>query len=251
MYIKCQQVAIDNLLMDSDMTFSLLKNTLISIPVVCLSCHLSAAEETQQEVEKATTYKGKITAYRAANTPVNYSYIVLSAGKNDFDNYNQKLTTFGIGGQALISESYIFKMGYKAGLLDKDNAGLDLDYQSNTFNLGLGYRYALFESTDIEVDGQLLYNWDSNGQNDNTNQELGYLVGAYINQGIGDTFEGTLGVNYSSEYSQESVNVVLSVTQYVTEYVGVGANAEMGSASDDSYSGDQFYIGAHVRLAFY
>lgn len=250
MYIKCQQVAIDNLLMGYDMTLTLLKNTLISIPVVCLSCHLQAAQETQQQ-DKTPAYKGRITDYRAAYTPVNYSYILLSAGKNDFDNYNQKLTTLGIGGQALISESYIFKMGYKTALLDKDNSGVDLDYQSNTFNIGLGYRYPLFESTDIEVDGQLLYNWDSNDQNDNKNEELGYLVGAYINQGIGDTFEGTLGVNYSSEYSQESVNIILSVTQYVTDYVGVGANAEMGSASDDSYSGDQFYIGAHVRLAFY
>lgn len=225
------------------------KHILIGLPILCLTSTASLAQEAPDKYKPS--YHGKITDYRAANTPVNYSYILLNAGKSDFDNYDQSLTNLGIAGQALLNKSYIFKIGYQASLLDKDNSGTELDYQSNRFNIGIAYRHAIFDSTDIEVDGQLLYNWDSNKQNDNTNEELGYIVGAYINQGIGDSFEGTLGITYSSEYSQESVNFLLSATQYITKYVGVGVDGYMGSANENSFSGDQLYLGAHVRLAFY
>ncbi|MDA7747190.1 hypothetical protein N8878_07665 [Psychromonas sp.] len=225
----------------------LFNSAFIAIPALSLSANVFAAEE----VKETSIDLSNITAYRAANTPVNYSYISLSAGKNDYENYNQAATTLGVRGQALLNERFIFKMGYETTLLDKDNSGNDLSYQSSGFDMGFGLRQAISKSTDIELDARIIYNWSDNDSTGESVDDLGYRVGAYFNQGIGDSFEGTLGVTYTSEYSQESVNFMLSITQYVTEYVGVGLNGRFGSGADDGFSGDQAYVGAHVRLAFY
>lgn len=223
-------------------------SVMFAIPALLLSSYSLAAEK--DEIKEAQQYGSDFTLYRAANTPVNYSFLSLRLGKTDYDNFESAATTAGAYGQVLLNERFIFKLGYQADLLDKDNAGNDLSYQSNRVNTGLGFRHAIFESTDLELDAQLLYNWSSNELNDDEDNALGYKVGAYINQGIGDTFEGTLGVDYRSEYSEESVNVTLSITQYITKYVGIGIDGRFGSGSD-GFSGDTSYLGAHLRLAFY
>lgn len=230
---------------------------MFAIPALFLSAQVFSADtdtntKDAEPQKEAVVYDSNtdFTAYRAANTPVNYSYVALNVGKTDYETFNDAATTAGARGQVLLNERFIFKMGYEAAWLDEDNAGNDLSYQSNKFNIGLGLRHPIFESTDIELDTHLLYNWSSNELTDDEDKTLGFKVGAYINQGIGDSFEGTLGVDYTSQYSEESVNVVLSITQYVTEYVGVGIDGRFG-ASDDKFSGDTGYLGAHLHLAFY
>lgn len=249
MYIKGSLFAIDNLQIGLSMKSPSLKTALFVIPSLCLCLPINAAE--QQDTENLDVDTNKIMLYRAANTPVNYSFLSLLVGETDYDVYSQNLISYGLGGQVLLNEDYIFKIGYQASLLDQDNSGAEVGYQTNVVNLGIGYRIPIFESTDIELDGQLLYNWDSNDINDTTNDDVGYQFGAYINQSIGNTFEGTFGVNYTSEYGQESIGLNLSATQYITKYAGIGIKGRFASAGSDNFFGDQIYIGAHLRLAFY
>ncbi|TEW53327.1 hypothetical protein E2R68_13055 [Psychromonas sp. RZ22] len=230
------------------MTSRLLKSAIVTIPTIFLSTNVFSAEEEKKETSIEPI---DFTTYRAIDTPVNYSYIALNLGKDDYDNFDPSVTTAGLRGQVLLNERYIFKMGYETSLLDKDNAGNDLSYQSSVFGMGIGLRQAIFKTTDIEFDAHVLYNWRDNDQTNKSEQELGYKVGAYINQGIGDSFEGTLGVNYVSEYSQESFNFLLSGTQYITEYVGLGLDGKLSNRSSSTFTGDLLYVGVHLRLAFY
>lgn len=232
--------------MSTLMTPLLFNRTLIAASMLCFSATAFAEEKTNS----AEPNLDNVTDYRGANTPVNYSYIALNIGQNNNDHFDEKLTVAGLRGQVLLNEQFIFKMGYEATLLDQDNLGNNLSYQSNMASLGLGYRYPIFSSTDIEFDAHILYNWNSNDLSTEKDEELGYKVGAYINQGIGDTFEGTVGVNYSSEYNQNAVTAIASITKYITEYVGVGLDGRF-SNNDNDLSNNQAYIGVHLRLAFY
>lgn len=188
--------------------------------------------------------------YRAANTPINYSFINLEVGNKSFNQLDNSMIVARVSGQTLLNESFIFKMGYQAEFLDETNNGTEVSYHDNLVNIGVGWRYPILESTDIEVDGELLYNWnDGTLNNGNENTDLGYRVGAAINHGFGDSFDVTLGVNYTDIDESSITTAELAFTQYITEYVGVGINGQI--ASRDDYFGDLNYIGVHVKLAFY
>ena len=188
--------------------------------------------------------------YRAANTPVNYSFINLELGNKSFDSLDNNMIVARISGQTLLNESYIFKMGYQAEFLDETNSGADISYQDNLANIGIGWRYPIFESTDIELDGHLLYNWNDGALNNDVEQDdVGYRVGAAINHGFGDSFDVTVGLNYTDLGDMSMTTAEFSFTQYITDLVGVGLNGHI--ANRDDYLGDLNYIGVHVKLAFY
>lgn len=188
--------------------------------------------------------------YRAANTPVNYSFINLEVGNKSFEELDNDMMVARVSGQTLLNDSFIFKLGYQADLLDETNDGTEISYQDNLANIGVGWRYPLFKTTDIEVDGHLLYNWNDGVLNNDVEQsDLGYRVGIAINQGIGDSFDMTLGINHTEIADRSITAAELSFTQYITEYVGIGINAHM--AKRDDLLGDLNYIGVHMKLAFY
>jgi len=188
--------------------------------------------------------------YRAANTPVNYSFINLEVGNKSFDALDNSLIVARVSGQTLLNESFLFKMGYQAELLDETNSGTEISYQDNLANIGVGWRYPIFESTDVELDGHLLYNWNDGGLNNDIEQsDVGYRVGAAINHGFGDSFDVNVGINYTTINDIDITSAEFAFTQYITRYVGVGINGHI--ANRDDFLGDINYIGVHVKLAFY
>lgn len=188
--------------------------------------------------------------YRAAGSAINYSSINIVAGAKDYEEISNNFTVAGINGQALLNESYIFKLGYQAELYDEMVNGSELSLQDNYVNIGIGWRYPLLSSTDLEIDTHLLYNWNS----ENNINDLGVKVGAAINQGIGDTFDASLGVYYQSIDQLDITAVELSFTKYITRYVGIGIDGSLAKFNDSDFDkalGDIGYVGLHLKLAFY
>jgi len=183
--------------------------------------------------------------YRAANTPVNYSFIYLGAGIKSYEALDENMNLLQLSGQTLLNESTILKLGYQVEVLDETVNSTEITYQDNLANIGIGWRYPVFSTTDIEVDGQLLYNW-----NDDTDQKnIGLGAGIALHHGFGETFDTTLGVNYSATDEVNITTVELAFTKYITRYIGVGINGQI--ANRDDYLKDFNYIGLHARLAFY
>ncbi len=228
-----------------------MKTTPLTLSAMTCSLLLSAPsfaaeqEETQPEVNL-----DNITHYRAANTPINYSFINLALGDSRIDGVDEHMKVVNVSGQRLLNERFIFKLGYQGQFLDHLNNGADLDYRNNRINAGLGARFGIFESTDLEIDSHLLYQWNDGALNQGIAQDdLGYQVGIAINQGIGDSFEASLGLHYGNEFDKKVSSVALSFTQYVTDLVGVGINASL--TDNNNFNGNLTYVGVHLNLAFY
>ncbi len=205
--------------------------------------------------------------YRAANTPVNYSFIHLEYGAKSYEHFDNKSDVLQISGQVLMNESYIFKMGYQAelrdGNLDSKFDDLEVSYQGNLANIGIGWRYPLAKTTDIEVDAHLLYSWindldldDNTLTYDQEQNDTGFSVGATLQQSLGQNIEAQFGLNYTSINSSNESKAEFSITNYFTRYIGIGVNGYIakqdGDTDDITYSNfDSDYIGVHVNLAFY
>ena len=188
--------------------------------------------------------------FRAANTAINYSYINVELGDKSYDKLDDNITIIGISGQTLLNESFIFKMGYQAELLDTTFNSKDETLQNNLVNLGVGWRFPIFKSTDIEVDTHLLYNWyDDKLNNTGDQSDVGFRVGGTIHHGFGDSFDTSIGIHHEAINDSEVTSVELKLTKYITRYVGVGLNGSI--ADSHSELGDMAYIGVHLNLAFY
>lgn len=183
--------------------------------------------------------------YRAANTPVNYSYIQLGGGIKSYDLLDDNMNVLQISGQTLLNESVIFKMGYQAEVFDETINSTDITYQDNIANIGIGWRYPVFKSTDIELDSNLIYSWNDDLDENN----IGGRIGAAVHQGFSETIEGTLALNYSSNDQANISSAELALSNYITRYIAVGINGKI--ARSDDYLGDAYSIGMHLRLAFY
>ncbi|MEH6453919.1 MAG: outer membrane beta-barrel protein [Psychromonas sp.] len=194
--------------------------------------------------------------YRAANTPVNYSFINLEVGNKSYDNLDNSMIVGRVSGQTLLNDAFIFKMGFQAEFLDESNNVDKISYQDNLANIGVGWRYPIFKATDVELDGDLLYNWnddtinsDGSIETDIKKSEMGYRVGAAVHHGFGDSFDVKFGLNYRSIDQFDQTSLDLSLTKYITRYVGVGINGYI--ANGDDKLGDLNYIALHLNLAFY
>jgi len=183
--------------------------------------------------------------YRAANTPVNYSYIYAGAGIKSYDALDENINVLQLSGQTLLNEFTIFKLGYQLEKLDQTINSTEDAYQNNLANMGIGWRIPVLTSTDIELDGQLLYHW-----NDDTDaKNIGLGAGVALHQGLGETLDAKLAFNYSTMDDVSTGTAELTLTQYITRYIGVGINAQVANQDDDL--GNSHYIGLHVKLAFY
>ncbi|GLS91553.1 hypothetical protein GCM10007916_26220 [Psychromonas marina] len=188
--------------------------------------------------------------YRAANSAINYSFINIAAGAKGYQEINNNLTVAGINGQALLNESFIFKLGYKAEFYDETINATEISFQDNFANIGIGWRYPILKSTDLEIDGNLIYYWNSETDND----DIGLKVGAALNHGFGETFDATLGIHYQSIDQTDIGSIELAFTKYITRYVGVGIDGYVAQFNDselDKTLGNIGYLGVHLKLAFY
>jgi hypothetical protein len=188
--------------------------------------------------------------YRAAGSAINYSSINVIAGAKSYQEISNRLTVAGINGQALLNESFIFKLGYQAEFYDETINGTELSYQDNLANIGIGWRYPILQSTDLEIDGHLLYNWNSEADV----EDIGLRVGAALHHGFGGTLDATLGFHYESIDQTDVGSVELGFTKYITRYVGIGIDgyyAKFNDSALDKALGDIGYLGVHLKLAFY
>ena len=224
---------------------NMIKKTLL----ICGALIFSPALLAETQVSDVEMKASKIYEYRAANTPVNYSFIQVGGGAKYYDDIDEEFVVGRISGQRLMNEHFIIKAGYQAEFLG-EYLDSNISYHLNRANMGLGFRFAIFSRTDIELQSQMIYNWDDGSLSDDVEQrDLGGLVGIAINQNFGGLSEATLGANYKSEFDEQTAQVYFSFTQYINKYVGIGFD---GNTSDNDGSfGDVGYVGLHVNLAWY
>jgi len=147
----------------------------------------------------------------------------LSYQSSDVD--GDKLTGFGVSGTKLISEDFFIVGSYSSVSDDIDVFGSKVDIDFNTLYLGLGYRYAISNDTnlfgivsyqDVEIDAS--FQGDSEDDSEN-----GYGLQVGMRSLVTENIELSGSLSYAEIADVSETGFDLSAMYHFTEQFSAGA----------------------------
>ena len=168
------------------------------------------------------------SSHAFANSP-SWDYVELQYVQFDVDDIDVEPSGFGINGSVLVSEN-VFLTGSTAFTSD-DFQGVDFDY--DTLELGIGYRYAISDRTDWYASlsyANVEAKASASGFGSSTVDEDGFDIETGIRSMLTEKFELGADISYLDLGDEDETTFTVEATYLVSESVGIDLG--YGIASD-------------------
>lgn len=135
-----------------------------------------------------------------------------------------KLTGFGISGTKLIGEDFFVAGSYSSVSDDIEFLGSNIDFDFNTLSVGIGYRYAISDNSDLfgivsyqDLEIEASFQGNSDSESDN-----GYGLQAGIRSLVTDNIELSASLSYVDITDESETGFNLSAMYHFTNQFSAG-----------------------------
>jgi opacity protein-like surface antigen len=148
----------------------------------------------------------------------------LSFGYETVDSNGDELTGFNVSGSKLLSESVFVAGSYSRAENDMSVQGYDFDIEYNVLSLGLGYRYAISQTSDVFASvayEELELNINSSIYDEGDSDD-GFSLNTGIRSALSDRLEVGATLQYIKIGDENETGLKLSALYKLTEELSVG-----------------------------
>lgn len=179
----------------------------------------------------------------AQATDLNYDYVQVGYSVVDIDDVNEDISSVGIDGSFLVTDTVYLFASYADGKSDRFSAfGTSGRLGLESYTAGVGYRYELAPQTDLNFSAA----WERQkveGRNGfsflGSESENGYSMAVGLRHLVTRQFELGADVTYIDVADDDTI-LTFGALWHITDLVAVGGSYSLGSDADAIAGGIRF-----------